>query len=1052
MLLNYGDHYRYEPPKLTPKQLATLKALPVEDLAYSNLLAYNALMVPGYKVAPHNVLIAEHLMAVEKGDITRLAIFLPPRHGKKVADNTMVLTPLGWKKHGDIYPGDYVFGPDGKSTLVTFRSTGDICDLDIEFTNGEVITTHRDHLWAIYDRKYPSSLPFLFQTQDLIELSAGNFKYRWRLPDRKIPDCLSGEDLNNIVPHEHVGIKDIRPAAKPEMGHCIKVDRKDGLYLVGKQLVVTHNTMLASELFPSWYLGRNPEKQIIATTYSHDRASDVGRNVRGYMIDPLWKEIFPQAKISADSKSANKIGLIQGGNYFSVGVGGAIVGRGAHCVTGDSIIETQLGPIRMDMLYDLKRPMKVLSINEKTGKLSYCPIVAKRKTKNREIYEITTNSGNIIKATGEHRFFVCGSGYKYAKDLREGDKIVEIPKQQSLYNVRKTQKWSRKDVQGLLSKSKGSRNSSNLCILWKNFQQESMRNSQGNKKRTQRSLLFSRLLAKTSCNQEPKMLRSVRKARPQKNNEILFGYLQKTGSPKKEVPFSNSLPTLWQNFYAFIYENTILFQKMSKCCAFYCYAGNLQPSLQKWNKLFKIFYRNETINKIARSKLCCLRTTRKDIQGYLEKQGNKANQFSSTSYRHEPNKQCSGEFNPNVQKMSCNFAQIRQESISSIKRYSNQEYNVYDIQVAKNSNFFANGILTHNCFLIDDPIRSRLDAESKIVQKKLRNWYRSVAFTRLMPGNSAIVVILTRWSFWDLPGWLLQEHKHENWVVLELPAIATEENDPIGRRQGEALWPSEYPVKRLEAIKRSVGTREWNSQYQQKPLPEEGGMLQLNWFKTYNPKDLFFLRANTKKYANSVGLEHTKQKLLERGKKLFHRKADYPRHFVKVICSWDTAFKPQDLSDPSACTVWGITNDNLYYLIWVINERLEFPDLVAKAKLSHELSYVKNCLPFGAVSLLIEDKASGQSLIQELRRSTKIPIIPYIPKGDKTIRFSTVTNVIESGRIFVPTQAPWLVDYQTQLIQFPLGRNDDMVDSTSQFLDYIQKPKLKRANKNIYWK
>jgi predicted phage terminase large subunit-like protein len=288
--------------------------------------------------------------------------------------------------------------------------------------------------------------------------------------------------------------------------------------------------------------------------------------------------------------------------------------------------------------------------------------------------------------------------------------------------------------------------------------------------------------------------------------------------------------------------------------------------------------------------------------------------------------------------------------------------------------------------------------------------------------------------------------------VLELPAIATEENDPIGRRQGEALWPSEYPVKRLEAIKRSVGTREWNSQYQQKPLPEEGGMLQLNWFKTYNPKDLFFLRANTKKYANSVGLEHTKQKLLERGKKLFHRKADYPRHFVKVICSWDTAFKPQDLSDPSACTVWGITNDNLYYLIWVINERLEFPDLVAKAKLSHELSYVKNCLPFGAVSLLIEDKASGQSLIQELRRSTKIPIIPYIPKGDKTIRFSTVTNVIESGRIFVPTQAPWLVDYQTQLIQFPLGRNDDMVDSTSQFLDYIQKPKLKRANKNIYWK
>jgi predicted phage terminase large subunit-like protein len=321
-----------------------------------------------------------------------------------------------------------------------------------------------------------------------------------------------------------------------------------------------------------------------------------------------------------------------------------------------------------------------------------------------------------------------------------------------------------------------------------------------------------------------------------------------------------------------------------------------------------------------------------------------------------------------------------------------------------------------------------------------------------MPGNSAIVVILTRWSFWDLPGWLLQEHKHENWVVLELPAVATEDNDPIGRRHGEALWPSEYPVKRLEAIKRSVGTREWNSQYQQNPLPEEGGMLQLNWFKQYGMKDLFFLRANTKKYANSVGLENTKQKLLQQGRKLFHRKADYPRHFVKIVCSWDTAFKPSDLADPSACTVWGVTNNNLYYLLWVVNEHLEFPDLVARAKQVHERSYIKNCLPFGAVSLLIEDKASGQSLIQELKRSTRIPIIPYTPKGDKTIRFSTVTNVIESGRIFVPRQSKWIVDYQTQLIQFPLGRNDDMVDSTSQFLDYIQKPKLKKANQNIYWK
>ena len=86
--------------------------------------------------------------------------------------------------------------------------------------------------------------------------------------------------------------------------------------------------------------------------------------------------------------------------------------------------------------------------------------------------------------------------------------------------------------------------------------------------------------------------------------------------------------------------------------------------------------------------------------------------------------------------------------------------------------------------------------------------------------------------------------------MLELPAVADSDNDAIGRLQGEALWPSEYPLPKLEAIKRAVGAREWNSQYQQKPLPEEGGLVHLDWFKTYSPKDLHEIGMNTNEVYN----------------------------------------------------------------------------------------------------------------------------------------------------------------------------------------------------------
>jgi predicted phage terminase large subunit-like protein len=131
--------------------------------------------------------------------------------------------------------------------------------------------------------------------------------------------------------------------------------------------------------------------------------------------------------------------------------------------------------------------------------------------------------------------------------------------------------------------------------------------------------------------------------------------------------------------------------------------------------------------------------------------------------------------------------------------------------------------------LIDDPVKNREEADSEIVRKRIKEWFTSTAYTRLMPG-ARIVVIQTRWHEDDLSGWLLSEHKHEGWEVLDLPALDGD----------KPLWPQQYDREALLRIKQAVGPRDWSALYQQRPSPEEGTFFQRDWFKTWTtrPKEL----------------------------------------------------------------------------------------------------------------------------------------------------------------------------------------------------------------------
>jgi len=153
-------------------------------------------------------------------------------------------------------------------------------------------------------------------------------------------------------------------------------------------------------------------------------------------------------------------------------------------------------------------------------------------------------------------------------------------------------------------------------------------------------------------------------------------------------------------------------------------------------------------------------------------------------------------------------------------------------------------------------------------------------------------------------------------------------------------------------------------------------------------------------------------------------------HYRRIIQSWDTGIKDGDANDPSVCTTWG-EHATGYHLLHVFRKRMIYPELKRAAT-----SMANSWLPD---VVLIEDKASGQSLIQDLKAQTRLPVVPIDPQGvHKVDRLIEVSGMIEAGLVALPESASWLLDFELEITIFPLAANDDQVDSTSQFLKWAK--------------
>jgi predicted phage terminase large subunit-like protein len=289
--------------------------------------------------------------------------------------------------------------------------------------------------------------------------------------------------------------------------------------------------------------------------------------------------------------------------------------------------------------------------------------------------------------------------------------------------------------------------------------------------------------------------------------------------------------------------------------------------------------------------------------------------------------------------------------------------------------------------LIDDPLKDRAEARSETIRRSLHEWFENVLYTRLAPGG-IVILIQTRWHDDDLAGWLLREHAEQDWQVLSLPAIA--ERDESFRKAGEALWPERFSLRTLLKTKESVGSSAWSSLYQQRPVSAETAVFKQEWFRRYR---------------------------------------ELPASFQKIVQSWDTAFKVGADNDYSVCTTWGVT-ENAYFLISLWRGRVEFPELRRQV--------VNQGEAWKPHEILVEDRASGQSIVQEIRQATRFPVVPVKVDSDKRTRAEAVTPLFEAGKVLLPEDAAWLPDFEDELVNFPVGVHDDCVDSVSMALNHLR--------------
>jgi predicted phage terminase large subunit-like protein len=701
-------------------------------------------------------------------------------------------------------------------------------------------------------------------------------------------------------------------------------------------------SQMISIYYPAWYLGRHPDHKVIVASHTSDLAVVMARKVRNLIHSPEYARIFPGTKIASDAKAAAQWNTTAGGEYFAIGVGGALAGRGAHliiaddplseqdikagntnsldtvyewfsaglrtrlmpngkicvlhCLTGDT--KVTMGDLSETRIQDVRPGDTVWSYID--GCLERAKVLGWSKQGLDHIYAVALKSGVIIRGNERHPLLVAQNGVEQwikIKDLKLGMRLVCVTNPDAPNpttpggSVSTTTTKPAEKPQTALPPQAGVSGGGRLAALLAAMQRYSPK---GYVLRAATKLF--------TPNAKPKVATTAPKSGVTRISKCSMGSL--------ELTTTGCLPGNQESVQ---------------------YAGSLRMTGIPQQRGKSESWLLTTATQLAKS-----------VRSYAT---------LATSWLKSATRQTSCA--KPLRTLSITLDEIVAITPDGVE-------DVYDIQVEGTESFIDNGVVSHN----------------------------------------------TRWHQRDLIGRLLKDSAMneggDNYEAFEFPAILNE-----GTADEKSIWPEQWTLESLQQTRASMHhiMWQWYAQYQQNPTAAEAAIIKRDWIKWWTHED--------------------------------------PPQCEFLVQAFDTALTTKERSDFSVCHTWGVwfnEEDNTQNVILLnsVKGKYEFPEL---KQMAHD-QYSE----WQPDSVVVEAKASGQPLIDEMRRSG-IFVQDFSPgKGqDKIARLNAVADMFASGHVWFPETA-WAAKTVEEILAFPAGEHDDEVDTMTLALMRVRKGGLLRLS------
>ena len=795
---------------------------------------------------------------------------------------------------------------------------------------------------------------------------------------------------------------------------------------------------IVSVMWPAWEWITDPAQKFLCASYSGTLSTRDNLKTRRLLQSPWYQERWGHMfKFAGDQNAKQRFENDKTGYRIATSVGGTATGEGGNrliCLHENSYIMCEQGAIKIKDLVDNQLDTRVLAFDHSNSKPVYAAILRYEVSEGRRSFKLITDNGDIT-ATHDHPVYVVGVGYVPLEKVNQGDRLLrcvwerveseaESNSSCKKFNMRERMRGGAKAT---ISKHR------QLPSVRERYKASTSARSSNERSDMLQSCLSWSLDARKSAKGRSwfarRFMHNMRKdysARVKQKAQSVLLFKRMWGQRIVDNTFSTKsnkeLLAMWHRVFGIAISNGVkenMFKKVRWSYAQQAAKRREQRTIHSWQSNRALSFGVSACSKSSAHKRFEQMPMVWDEQGEARKNTRCAShRLQQGQQQHEQPYYALPVLSWDDAREFSFTSKLVEDIVIGIESVDTPE-KVYNVAIDTHHNYFANGLLLHNC---DDPHGAQA-AQSEAMRESDLEWFDMVWSTRLNnPKTDAMVVVMQRLHERDISGHILNDIK--GWEHICIPAewdgkhrkTILGEYDPR-KKKGELICPDRFGVKEITMLKQLLGTYGTAGQLQQDPAPVSGGILKTKHFGLWSADD---------------GLPP----------------------FEYILQSYDCAFTEKTTGDPTACTVWAIfTHEGLHnaMLIDAWDEHLSYPDLRAKAikDWSTEYGGMSKESPHSRARrpdrILVEAKASGQSLLQDLRLA-KVPAVGYNPdRADKISRAHQAAPTLELGLLWIPESkknrgqpVSWAAAFLKQLAKFPVAEHDDYVDTFTQAIIYFK--------------